>query len=56
MSHERRSHAGKVDRETGLEEAGFQPVNDGIEAFWSPAICPLKKCFDFGREFAVTVR
>jgi flavorubredoxin len=37
---------------TGLEEAGFEIVNEGMKALWNPDEDIEKECFAFGKEFS----
>lgn len=36
---------------TGLEEAGFKVVNEGMKALWNPDEDIEKECFAYGKEF-----
>jgi anaerobic nitric oxide reductase flavorubredoxin len=36
----------------GLQRAGFELINEGIRAEWSPDDQALSQCLDFGKEIA----
>lgn len=36
----------------GLEEAGFELINEGIKSIWKPDAKSLNECVDFGKEIA----
>ncbi|GAV22708.1 anaerobic nitric oxide reductase flavorubredoxin [Carboxydothermus pertinax] len=39
-----------------LKEAGFEVVMDGIRELWNPDTDALKRCFEFGKNFAEAVK
>ena len=40
----------------GLQKAGFELINDGIKAQWSPDDRTVGQCLDFGKEIAAKTR
>ena len=40
---------------TGLEEAGFEIVNEGMKALWNPDEDIEKECSTYGKEVAKLV-
>lgn len=39
-----------------LQEAGIEPVNEGIRAAWNPDGESIGKCIDFGRDFVKAIK
>lgn len=39
-----------------LQEAGIEPVNEGMRALWNPDRESISKCFEFGKAFVMAIR